>query len=98
RINHYATKSLEEFLVGKSRRGSASKEGRIKHKRYFLSHDRNDEECPMARRFSAATLTEVERLSTLIAPQLEAWAKDRGQGSAGLFGWIERKLARTGTV
>src|SRR5690606_36388101 len=36
RINHYATKSLEEFLLGKSRRGSATKKTRVKHKKYFL--------------------------------------------------------------
>lgn len=99
RINHYATKSLEEFLVGKSRRGSAAKEGRVKHKRYFLSHDRNEEECLMARRFSDPTLAEMARLSELIGPQQE-WMHDprRGPGPAKLFRWIERKLARTGTA
>ncbi|MEI2415956.1 glycosyltransferase family 2 protein [Orrella sp. JC864] len=98
RINHYATKSLEEFLVGKSRRGSASKEGRIKHKRYFLSHDRNDEECLLAQRFSESTKAELDRLSALIAPQMESYVQARRHNTPGLLGWIERKLARTGTA
>ncbi|WP_428243101.1 glycosyltransferase family 2 protein [Gynuella sp.] len=42
RVNHYVTKSLEEFILGKSKRGSAVKRGKIKHKQYFLSHDRNE--------------------------------------------------------
>ncbi|MBU9416126.1 glycosyltransferase family 2 protein [Burkholderia multivorans] len=44
RINHYAVKSLEEFLVGKSRKGSASRELRVKHEAYFRRHDKNDVE------------------------------------------------------
>jgi len=44
RVNHYVVKSLEEFVVGKSRKGSAATKGRIKHKQYFQSHDRNDED------------------------------------------------------
>ncbi|MDN7655015.1 glycosyltransferase family 92 protein [Burkholderia multivorans] len=66
RVNHYATKSLEEFLLGKSRRGSASKEGRIKHKRYFLHHDRNDEQCLLASHFSTDTQKEINNLYALI--------------------------------
>ncbi|MGY8872674.1 MAG: glycosyltransferase family 2 protein [Pseudomonadales bacterium] len=42
RVNHYVTKSLEEFVVGKSRNGSAATKGRIKHKQYFKNHDRNE--------------------------------------------------------
>src|SRR5690606_8089983 len=53
RINHYATKSLEEFLLGKYRRGSATKRSRIKHKKYFTSHDRNEEECVLAKQYSS---------------------------------------------
>ncbi|OZI56386.1 glycosyltransferase family 2 protein [Bordetella genomosp. 4] len=66
RINHYATKSLEEFLIGKSRRGSATKKTRIKHKKYFTSHDRNEEEDLIATQFSAAVKAEYERLTKLI--------------------------------
>lgn len=66
RINHYATKSLEEFLVGKSRRGSATKKARVKHKKYFNSHDRNEEECLIAAQFKQAVQAEYERLTKLI--------------------------------
>lgn len=45
RINHYIVKSLEEFLVRKSPNGSAARVGKIKHKKYFTSHDKNDLEC-----------------------------------------------------
>lgn len=44
RVNHYVVKSLEEFVVGKSRKGSAASQGRVKHKKYFQNHDRNEEE------------------------------------------------------
>ncbi|WP_173272481.1 glycosyltransferase family 2 protein [Thiosulfatimonas sediminis] len=43
RVNHYVVKSLEEFVLGKSRKGSAASKGRVKHKDYFKSHDRNEE-------------------------------------------------------
>jgi hypothetical protein len=43
RVNHYVVKSLEEFVLGKSRKGSAASKGRVKHKDYFNSHDRNEE-------------------------------------------------------
>lgn len=70
RINHYATKSLEEFLLGKSRRGSATKQARIKHKKYFTSHDRNEEECLLAARFCAAAESEYAHLRELISGQM----------------------------
>ena len=66
RINHYATKSLEEFLVGKSRRGSATKKARVKHKKYFTSHDKNDEECLVAKQFIPALQAEYDRLEQLL--------------------------------
>jgi glycosyltransferase involved in cell wall biosynthesis len=69
RVNHYATKSLEEFLIGKSRRGSASKKSRIKHKSYFQRHDRNDESCLIARQFVPAVLQEIKRLEVEMACQ-----------------------------
>jgi glycosyltransferase involved in cell wall biosynthesis len=43
RVNHYVLKSLEEFVLGKSQKGSAATKGRVKHKQYFKSHDRNEE-------------------------------------------------------
>lgn len=65
RVNHYATKSLEEFVLGKSRRGSASKKSRVKHEKYFMQHDRNDEECLLAFRIADATREEMAKLKEL---------------------------------
>ncbi|RQZ13144.1 glycosyltransferase family 2 protein [Burkholderia sp. Bp9017] len=87
RVNHYATKSLEEFLLGKSRRGSASKEGRIKHKRYFMHHDRNDEECLLATRFSGSTLEQINYLSNLIPPDPKVEARVSQSTLSRLLNW-----------
>lgn len=67
RINHYAVKSVEEFVLGKSRKGSASMAGRTKHKRYFEFHDRNDESCERAKSFLPRVHQELERLHEMIA-------------------------------
>lgn len=64
RVNHYAVKSLEEFLLGKHLRGSAATAKRVKHKAYFMAHDRNDEECHLAANMVPAVKTEMERLTT----------------------------------
>jgi hypothetical protein len=56
RVNHYVVKSLEEFVLGKSRKGSAASKGRVKHKQYFKNHDRNEEPW----HYSAELLDEVK--------------------------------------
>lgn len=48
RINHYLVKSVEEFVLGKAKRGSAATPNYTKQRDYFLRHDRNDEECHRA--------------------------------------------------
>ncbi len=69
RVNHYAVKSLEEFLLGKHLRGSAATVNRVKHKAYFRAHDRNDEICllaaALAPRVKAEMVALSERLATL---------------------------------
>lgn len=70
RVNHYAVKSLEEFVLGKSRRGSASKHGRVKHKAYFAGHDRNEETCLLAKAFAPKVREEMVRLEALVEPLL----------------------------
>ncbi|SAK56532.1 hypothetical protein AWB79_02314 [Caballeronia hypogeia] len=71
RINHYAVKSLEEFLVGKSRKGSASRESRVKHETYFRRHDKNDLDFEMPKSLREKVLTEIasiqEKLSSVAA-------------------------------
>lgn len=69
RVNHYAVKSLEEFLLGKHLRGSAATVNRVKHKAYFKAHDRNDETCLLAAALAPRVKAEMaalgERLATL---------------------------------
>ena len=67
RINHYAVKSFEEFLLGKHLRGSAAKEGRIKHRRYFEHHDKNDEVCTLAADLTSRVKAEIIHLEQLLA-------------------------------
>ena len=68
RVNHYAVKSLEEFLLGKHLRGSAATAKRVKHKAYFKAHDRNDETCLLA----AALAPKVKAEMAAIQAQLDA--------------------------
>jgi len=66
RVNHYAVKSLEEFLLGKHLRGSAATAKRVKHKAYFMAHDRNDEECFLAASMVPAIKVEISRLTEML--------------------------------
>ena len=68
RVNHYAVKSLEEFLLGKHLRGSAASANRVKHKAYFKAHDRNDETCLLA----AALAPKVKAEMAVLQAQLDA--------------------------
>jgi hypothetical protein len=67
RINHYAVKSAEEFILGKSLKGSASQPGRVKHKQYFALHDRNEEPCSIASTFTPRVHAEMALLQGLMA-------------------------------
>ena len=51
RINHYVVKSLEEFLFGKHLAGDVMTPNNVRHKNYFMSLDRNEEECLLAAQF-----------------------------------------------
>ncbi|PIF20669.1 Glycosyltransferase family 92 [Candidatus Pantoea floridensis] len=66
RVNHYAVKSLEEFLLGKHLRGSAATANRVKHKAYFKAHDRNDETCLLAASLAPKVKVEMARLQELL--------------------------------
>lgn len=67
RVNHYAVKSLEEFLLGKHLRGSAATANRVKHKAYFQAHDRNDERCTLAAALAPLVKAEMVKLSEKLA-------------------------------
>lgn len=74
RVNHYAVKSLEEFLLGKHLRGSAATANRVKHKAYFKAHDRNDETCLLAAALAPRVKAEMAALGEQLAalPSVEA--------------------------
>ncbi|MCE3026004.1 glycosyltransferase family 2 protein [Salinicola sp. DM10] len=63
RINHYLTKSVEEFVLKKSRRGSAARVGYEKNRKYFESHDRNDERCDVSLALASAVSEEMHELA-----------------------------------
>lgn len=67
RVNHYAVKSLEEFLLGKHLRGSAATVNRVKHKAYFKAHDRNDETCLLAAALAPRVKAEMAALGERLA-------------------------------
>jgi hypothetical protein len=96
RVNHYAVKSLEEFLMGKSRKGSASLHGRVKHKAYFQGHDRNDETCLLAKGFAPRVREEMARLEAMAAPALEEMGRQRAETEQGVRWpkWIESLRGR----
>jgi hypothetical protein len=64
RINHYVVKSLEEFLFGKHLAGDVMTPNNVRHKNYFISLDRNEEECLLATRFAPLVHAEIARLNT----------------------------------
>lgn len=70
RVNHYIVKSVEEFLAGKSARGSAASRGYVKRRDYFERHDKNDEPCRLAAARVEAVKAQMEReaLATSLEP------------------------------
>lgn len=88
RVNHYAVKSLEEFLLGKHLRGSAATANRVKHKAYFKAHDRNDETCLLAASFAPQVKEEMARLQE----QLAALPEDAPQKTSSWLGNRMKKL------
>lgn len=87
RVNHYAVKSLEEFLLGKHLRGSAATANRVKHKAYFKAHDRNDEECLLATALSEKVKAEMARLNAKLA-ELPA------DGTIPAGSWFKSKMKK----
>jgi len=91
RINHYAVRSLEEFVVGKSQKGSACTNGRIKHKAYFLSHDKNDEVCLLASALAPKVHEELKRLEALVRRELPDVPAD-ASASAPIGRWFRSRI------
>lgn len=63
RVNHYIVKSVEEFVLKKSPRGSATQLGREKKAEYFESLDKNDEKDDLLAAHAAAVKAEMARLA-----------------------------------
>lgn len=90
RVNHYAVKSLEEFLLGKHLRGSAATANRVKHKAYFQAHDRNDEGCTLAAAFASRVKAEMAKLSE----QLSALPTEKKEPENSWFATSIKKLMK----
>lgn len=93
RINHYLVKSVEEFVLGKAKRGSAATPNYTKQREYFLRHDRNDSECLMA----AAWAPEVQQRITWLQQKIAAAAEltpapESAGASFDLKRWLKRKV------
>lgn len=90
RVNHYAVKSLEEFLLGKYLRGSAATANRVKHKAYFEAHDRNDEQCLLA----AALAPQVKAEMIKLSEQLAALPAERKESNNSWLATSLKKLIK----
>lgn len=65
RINHYLVKSVEEFVLGKSKRGSATTANYHKQRDYFMRHDRNDVVCHLAAELAPKVKKQMKWLQQL---------------------------------
>ncbi|MBK0089670.1 MULTISPECIES: glycosyltransferase family 2 protein [Erwiniaceae] len=90
RVNHYAVKSLEEFLLGKHLRGSAATTNRVKHKAYFNAHDRNDETCLLA----AALAPKVKAEMAAIQAQLDALPEPELESPPKSDSWLASRVKK----
>lgn len=90
RVNHYAVKSLEEFLLGKHLRGSAATANRVKHKAYFKAHDRNDETCLLA----AALAPKVKAEMAAIQAQLDALPEPELESPPKSDSWLASRVKK----
>jgi len=72
RINHYIVKSVEEFLSGKSKRGSAAQKNYNKGRDYFDRHDRNDEICSLAAQIAPHLKMSVDSIEKAAVEKFES--------------------------
>lgn len=105
RINHYLVKSVEEFVLGKSKRGSAATPNYQKQREYFIRHDRNDVACLLAVELAPSVKEQLQWLQQIVgdgegtvspAPALvDASASPAPKASSGSFDlkrWLKRQL------
>ncbi|MFC0266580.1 glycosyltransferase family 2 protein [Kushneria aurantia] len=96
RLNHYMVKSVEEFVLKKARRGSASKVGYHKTAEYFERHDKNDDACSLAAELGSRVNQELRHLEAIamVGQRLERGApkgRQAKRGGPGLFGRRRRE-------
>lgn len=99
RINHYLVKSVEEFVLGKSKRGSAATPNYKKQRDYFMRHDRNDVDCFGAAEMAPLVEQQMQRLQQMVgdAPEAVQTAAQVGasralSGAFDLKRWLKRRL------
>jgi hypothetical protein len=99
RINHYLVKSVEEFVLGKSKRGSAATPNYKKQRDYFTRHDRNDVACLGAAEMASQVEQHMQWLKQTVAGaqgaiqvRAQASSSKARSGSFGLKRWLKRRL------
>lgn len=94
RINHYLVKSVEEFVLGKSKRGSAATPNYTKQRDYFMRHDRNDEACHAAAELAPIVKQKMAWLQQQLDRPLQAKPGASIERSAPfeLKRWLKRRV------
>ncbi|WP_311065999.1 glycosyltransferase family 2 protein [Halomonas sp. DWK9] len=93
RINHYLVKSVEEFVLGKARRGSAATPNYQKQRDYFMRHDRNDTACLGASELAPKVKQKMKWLQQLAEKQ-QATPESVDERPTGheLTRWLKRRV------
>ncbi len=98
RINHYLVKSVEEFVLGKARRGSAATPNYQKQRDYFMRHDRNDTACLGASELAPKVKQKMKWLQQLAekqqADKQQATPESNAERPTGheLTRWLKRRV------
>lgn len=104
RINHYLVKSVEEFVLGKSKRGSAATPNYQKQREYFIRHDKNDVACYGAAALAPKVEQQMQWLQQTVASApgaVQAPIQNASKptpnacvrsGSFDLKRWLKRRL------
>ncbi|PAU72990.1 glycosyltransferase family 2 protein [Vreelandella alkaliphila] len=103
RINHYLVRSVEEFVLGKAKRGSAATPNYQKQRDYFMRHDRNDVVCHLAAELAPKVKKQMKWLQQLADKKQAISGSESneqinkvpsGDSSSGseLTRWLKRRL------
>lgn len=103
RINHYLVKSVEEFVLGKAKRGSATTPNYQKQQDYFMRHDRNDAACHLAAELAPKVKKNMKWLQQLADKKQDMSGSDSHEqasktsstepsSGSDLTRWLKRRL------